>query len=213
MKDEWLDITAPLQAELPHWPGDPKFALRQAASVKQGDEATVSVFTMGTHTGTHVDAPAHYYADAATVDRMPLDATIGPARVIAIRNPQAITAEELVAYDIQPGERLLFKTRNSAWAWTRAEFVQDYVFVAPGAAQLLAERKTRCVGVDYLSVGGFGPAGRETHETLLAAGVWIIEGLDLTAVVPGRYELICLPLRIADSDGAPARAILRPAIV
>jgi arylformamidase len=210
LSQPWIDVTVPLRDGLVHWPGDPRFAIERVAEIERGDPATVSKLTMGVHTGTHMDAPAHYLRGGTTIDALPLDATVGPARVIAISDPESIKPAELRSLGVRRGERLLFRTRNSGRRWTQEAFIEDFVYLAADAARLLADRGVRCVGVDYLSVGGFHRDGRETHEALLAVGVWIIEGLDLSAVEPGRYELICLPLRIVGAEGAPARALLRP---
>jgi arylformamidase len=210
MKREWIDVSAPLQPGVVRWPGDPPFELRRVSSIEQGDDATVSAFTMCAHTGTHIDAPLHFLKTDVGLDRMPIDAVIGDARVIEINDPESIKLAALRGYRIRRGERVLFKTRNSQRRWHAEEFSGDFVFISPEAARYLAEREVRCVGVDCLSVGAYAAAGKETHEALLGAGIWIIEGLDLSGVAPGRYDLICLPLRILDSDGAPARAVLRP---
>jgi len=192
-----------------HWPGDPPFHIERAHDQEKGDAATVSQMTLGVHTGTHMDAPLHFIRNGRTIDEMPLDATVGRARVIRIDDPKSIKREELLKQAISAGERLLFKTSNSAKAWSSDQFDEDFVFIAQDAARYIAERGVLCVGVDYLSVGGFREDGPETHHALLEAGVWIIEGLNLKAIEPGEYELACLPLRLIGSEGAPARAILR----
>jgi len=156
-----------------------------------------------------MDAPLHYLAGAAAIDSLPLAAVVGVARVIEIRNPEMVTRGELLPHDIQPGERLLFKTGNSEHCWDSEDFCADYVYVGLDAARYLADKAVRVVGVDYLSVGGFKQDGPETHRILLEAGIWIIEGLDLRGVDPGSYELICLPLKVLGGDGAPARAVVR----
>ncbi|HAT44120.1 MAG TPA: arylformamidase, partial [Ktedonobacter sp.] len=140
---------------------------------------------------------------------MPLAATIGLARVIEIHDPESIKPDELHMYQIKSGERILFKTRNSTRCWQSDDFVKDFVYISHEAAQYLAAQQVQTVGVDYLSVGGFFKDGVETHHALLSAGIWIIEGLNLSSVRAGTYELICLPLKIEGSDGAPSRAVLR----
>jgi arylformamidase len=140
---------------------------------------------------------------------MPLDATVGRARVIRIDDPKSIKRGELLPHGIRRGERVLFKTRNSDGAWNSDQFDEDFVFISHDAAAYLAECGILCVGVDYLSVGGFREDGPETHHALLGAGIWIIEGLNLHGIDPGDYELACLPLKLIGSEGAPARAILR----
>jgi arylformamidase len=192
-----------------HWPGDPPFHIERAHDQEKGDAATVSQMTLGVHTGTHMDAPLHFIRNGRTIDEMPLDATVGRARVVQIDDPKSIKREELLAQAISAGERILFKTANSAKAWSSDKFEEDFVFIAQDAARYLAERGVLCVGVDYLSVGGFHEDGPETHHALLEAGVWIIEGLDLKAIEPGEYDMACLPLKLIGAEGAPARAILR----
>jgi arylformamidase len=140
---------------------------------------------------------------------MPLDAAIGSARVIAIRDRESIKPDELLRHRIRSGERVLFKTRNSARCWDADSFVEDFVYISAAAARYLAERRVRLVGVDYLSVGGFHADGVDTHQALLTAGIWIIEGLNLARIQPGRVQLVCLPLKIAGADGAPCRALVR----
>jgi len=142
---------------------------------------------------------------------MPLDATVGPARVIAIGDTKSIKRAELVGHGISVGERILFKTLNSDHAWDSDTFEENFVFISQDGARYLAECGVRTVGVDYLSVGGFREDGPETHHALLGAGIWIIEGLNLRGVEPGAYEMVCLPLRLMGAEGSPARAILRKA--
>ncbi len=140
---------------------------------------------------------------------MPLSVGMGKARVIEIRDPESIKTEELRPHRIQSGERILFKTRNSPRCWQTDDFVEDFVYISQEAARYLASQQVQVVGIDYLSVGGFTKDGVETHHALLEAGIWLIEGLNLSEVEPGTYELICLPLKIIDADGAPARAIMQ----
>jgi arylformamidase len=209
---DWIDVSVPLRNGMVHWPGDPPYRIHYVHDQKKGDTCTVSQVTMGVHTGTHMDAPLHFIEDAQSIDLMPLDTTVGPARVIAIDHGTSIGRAELEKHQIEPGERVLFKTANSGRLWNKDAFDENFVFIDASGADYLAERAVRLVGVDYLSVGGFRQDAVETHLALLGAGIWIIEGLDLSRVAPGRYELICLPLKLVDSDGAPARAILRSLI-
>ena len=208
LKNGWIDISVTISSGMMHWPGDPAVKISATQDMTKGDPDNVSHLSLGSHTGTHMDAPRHFFARGKGLDLMPLQATIGAARVIGIRDKQCITCEELRRYRIQKGERVLFKTRNSA-LWKKRVFQKDFVYILQTAAEYLAARKVRTVGVDYLSVGGYGIDGAATHRTLLGAGIWIIEGLDLAGVLPGKYDLICLPLRILNSDGAPARAVVR----
>lgn len=204
-----IDVSVPLREGMPVWPGDTPFGISRVSDMARGDHNNLSQLCLGAHTGTHVDAPAHFLADGATIDTMPLDALVGECRVLAIEAQDAIPADELRAHDIGEGERVLLKTRNSA-LWADDTFHEDFVHLSTGAAEYLAEVRPRCLGVDYLSVGGYHSNGTAVHRALLGAGVWLIEGLDLSAVMPGRYELLCLPLRLVGAEGAPARAVLRP---
>jgi arylformamidase len=206
---DWIDISVPVRNGMVHWPGDPDFRIERAQAQEKGDAATVSRMSLGLHTGTHMDAPLHFIRDARSIDQMPLDATVGPARVIAISDPHSIKRDELATHRITAGERILFKTANSDRSWTTDAFDEDFVFISQDAARYLAETGVRTVGIDYLSVGGYRKDGPETHYALLDAGIWIIEGLNLRAVDAGNYEFICLPLRLIGAEGSPARAILR----
>jgi arylformamidase len=192
-----------------HWPDNPPVRIERMLDIERGDVANVATISLGSHTGTHMDAPIHFVRGGEGMDRMPLDATMGPARVVEIQDPAAIKPDELDPHGIGRGERVLFKTRNSSVAWWTQDFIEDFVYVSQEAARYLAERGVRTVGVDYLSVGGFHVDGVETHQALLGAGIWVIEGLDLSRVEPGEHELICLPIKVEDGDGAPARALLR----
>jgi arylformamidase len=205
----WIDVTVPVRNGMVHWPGDPEFKIRRLYDQRNGDFCTLSVMELSVHTGTHMDAPLHFLVGGDTMETMPIEATVGPCRVIWIEDPVAIRREELERQELQRGERILIKTRNSAKSWRTDDFDEDYIFIADEAAQYMAEAGIRTIGVDYLSVGGFRQDMKETHQTILRAGIWIVEGLNLEAVEPGDYELVCLPLKLVDSDGAPARAVLR----
>jgi len=207
---EWIDISVPLRSGMVHWPGDPVVKINRVRDAEKGDRNTLSEMCMGAHSGTHMDAPLHFVRGGAGIDQFPLDVAMGRARVIEIGDVESIIPEELELYDIRQGERILFKTKNSSHVWQKDEFVEDFVHISIEAAMLLTERGVSLVGVDYLSVGGYKRDGSEVHATLLGAGIWLIEGLDLSRVSAGEYELVCLPLRIVNGDGAPARAVVRP---
>lgn len=210
MTADWIDISVPIYSGMVHWPDNPPVRIERIQDLSRGDAANVSRLEMGAHTGTHMDAPRHFLADGAGLDELPLDATIGPARVIRIAHPRVILPEELETHGLRAGERVLFRTQNSERCWNNNRFVEDFIYIGAAAAQFLVQRQVRTVGIDYLSVGGYVHDGVETHRILLGAGIWLIEGLNLAAVEPGAYELVCLPLRVVGADGAPARAILRP---
>ncbi|MFC1892835.1 cyclase family protein [Chloroflexota bacterium] len=211
VKQPWIDISVPLSDAMAHWPGDPPVSIKRVKDIEQGDTANLSVISMGVHSGTHVDAPIHFVKQGQGIDKIPIDTLVGRARVIEIRDPESIKPEELAGQRIRRGERILFKTRNSPHVWQENEFVEDFVFISDAAADLLVDGGVQLVGVDYLSVGSYRHGGSYVHKTLLSGGVWVIEGLNLSNVTPGEYDLICLPLRIVAGDGAPARAILKSA--
>ena len=209
VKSGWIDISVPIRDGMVHWPGDPPVRIHRVQDIEQGDSHTLSTMSIGSHTGTHIDAPAHFIKGGNTVDCTPLRIMVGKARVLEIKDKESIKVPELVQFKVRRGERILFKTRNSA-LWKSGKFSGDFVFVSPEAAQFLADRGVKLVGVDYLSVGGSRQGGKFQHEVLLNAGVCIIEGLNLSRVAPGNYSLVCLPLRLENGDGAPARAIIKP---
>jgi arylformamidase len=210
MAHAWIDISVPLEETTPVWPGDPPVRIQRVAAIENGAANNTSAGSLCFHAGTHVDAPLHYFDGAQPIDRMPLDAAIGPARVIGISDHESIKRAELLKHDPRRGDRLLLKTRNSA-LWRSPGFASNYVHLTRDAAEMLADRGIRVLGIDYISVGGPDEEGDEVHRLLLRAGIWLIEGLDLSGVLPGKFTLVCLPLRILGSDGAPARAIVRPA--
>ncbi|HVF50714.1 MAG TPA: cyclase family protein [Pyrinomonadaceae bacterium] len=209
-----FDISVPInESQTPTYPGDPGIEIESWAALERGDAANVSMLHFGAHTGTHIDAPAHFLRDAPTLSTLSLDVLVGEARVVELpEDVHAIDAGHLREFDLQGATRVLFKTRNSAF-WNDADgrFREDFTYIADDAARALVAQGVRLVGIDYLSVEKFKSEDFATHTTLLSQGVVIVEGLDLRAVGAGVYELICLPLKIASGsgDGAPARAILR----
>jgi arylformamidase len=209
MSSKWIDISVPIKSGMVHWPDNPPVKVGKMLDMGCGDICNVSTLSMGSHTGTHMDGPLHFIRDGASLDRMPMEATIGPARVVEVRDNESVKPGHLKGLRLRRGERILFKTRNSARSWKTDAFDEQFIYISKEAAQVLVDRGVRTVGVDYLSVGGFKKDGVETHHILLGAGIWVIEGLNFSGVKPGRYELVCLPLKVLDSDGAPARAVLR----
>jgi arylformamidase len=205
----WIDISVPLYTGMVHWPGDAPFERHTTLALAQGEACNLSEIRGSAHTGTHMDAPLHFLEGAPAIDTMPIEATVGPARVIEIHDSRLIRIAELEPHHPAQGDRLLFKTANSRLCWKTPQFQKDYVHIPPDTAHYLVEIGVRTVGVDYLSVGHGEGGGAETHRVLLRAGIWIIEGLNLEPVAPGDYDLVCLPLRIVGGDGAPARAVLR----
>ncbi len=199
-----IGVSVSLHSGMVHWPDDPPVRIERMLEIERGDVANVSKISMGAHTGTHMDAPLHFVREGKGLDEMPLEATIGRARVIEIHDPESVKPDELRPHGIRSGERILFKTRNSTRRWYEEAFIEDFVYVSQEAARYLAAHEVQTIGIDYLSVGGFLKDGVETHQALLEAGIWVIEGLDLSEVEPGEYELVCLPIKVERGDGAPA---------
>ena len=204
------DVTVPIRSGMPIYEGDPPVKIEAASSLASGDSANVSFLHLGAHTGTHVDAPAHFIEGAAKIDSLPLDVLIGPARLIHVAEDRTeIDSEFLSSCDLENVERIIFRTRNSGF-W-ESGFRKDFTHLMPGAAEMLVNRGVKLVGIDYLSIEKFHSGHHRTHIALLSRGVVIVEGLNLSDVPAGDYELICLPLKIAEGagDGAPARVVLR----
>lgn len=207
---EIVDISVPVLPGMPVWPGDSDVRLVPVKRMATGDKNNSSRLDCNVHTGTHVDAPWHFLDDGSTSEQLPLDAMMGEAFVAYLPEVDAITAETLFQLTLPAGTtRLLLRTRNSElWETGVTEFRKDFVALTSDAAQWLVDRGIRLIGVDYLSVHRYGD-NAPTHQILLRAGIVIVEGLNLAVVAPGKYELICLPLRLDGADGAPARAVLR----
>jgi arylformamidase len=207
------DLSVPVSAELPTYPGDPGIHIQDWSKLANGDGANVSTLSFGAHTGTHVDAPAHFIEGAKKVDSLDLEILIGEAEVVQVPEDLRVIDEAFVTANCAVGsKRILFKTRNSVfWNKDFTEFRTDFTYLDFPAARKLIERGVKLVGIDYLSIEKFHSKDHEVHRALLSNEVIIVEGLNLTNVPAGRYELICLPLRLRTNlgDGAPARAVLR----
>ena len=204
----YFDVTVPLSAAVPTFPGDPRFHMEFTHKIADGQPYNVARITLGAHAGTHVDAPYHFLADGATVEALPLEILMGKCRVVEVRAREKIERAELEALDMRADIRVLLKTRMSGQLRVR-EFQEDFVYLTPDAARYLVQAGIKLVGIDYLSVEKFGSHDFSAHHALLGAGVVIIEGLDLSEVEPGEYDMTCLPLRIVGADGSPARVVLR----
>jgi arylformamidase len=213
------DISVPIHPQLVVWPGDPPITIDTPLHLAKGDPATVSHLSLGSHTGTHVDAFSHFKATGLSLDDMDLSMYLGPAWVIDVGDSLVITPEVLIplnlakVFEHQSVKRILFKTRNSTaplnTPWFNEAFQESFVHLTPEASQYLVSLGIGLVGIDYLSVEGFHQVDAPSHHCLMDAGVYILEGLYLAEVPPGWYELICLPLKLKNGDGAPARAVLR----
>ena len=208
----WLDATATLDpATTPVYAGDAPMKFDFLKDMRKGDGFTLSAYSLGAHSGTHIDAPMHFIRDGATIDRVPLEPLIGPARIIDIPDSiQAINAAELARHDWKGAPRVIFRTRSSLHGWMHSStFHRDFAYIAPDAAQQLADAGVKLVGIDYISAEQFGAPAPLTHRTLLGKGIPIVEGIDLENITAGDYDAIILPMKVGGHEGAPARAILR----
>lgn len=208
----WIDATATLDpATTPVYAGDAPLKFEFLKDMRKGDALTLSAYSMGAHSGTHIDAPMHFVRDGASIEQLSLASLIGPARVIDIPdNVQSIDAVELNRHQWRGAPRVIFRTRSSLRGWMASStFHRDFAYIAPDAAQLLADAGVQLVGIDYISAEQFGAPAPRTHQILLGRGIPIVEGLALGAVGAGDYDLIVLPIKVAGHEGAPARAIMR----
>jgi arylformamidase len=222
-KYHYFDITLPLnemirvlpEMKLPdnlkRPPDNPPSSVYRLQDVNKGDQVTMARLELISHDGTHIDAPLHFIPGGSTIDKMPVETTNGPCRVIEIKDEKDITVAELEPYQIKAGERLLFKTRNSPHVYDVKQYVGPYVALTPESADYLVAKKIRLVGLDYLTVGHMEPmdAINKVHRAFLSNGIYILEAINLDGVPAGNYELMCLTLRIENGDAGPCRAILR----
>lgn len=208
---KFYDCSVTVSGELPVWPGDPGISMKLSSSLDRGDSANVTQLECGVHTGTHIDAPSHFEPKGASVDEIPLEILIGPCRVFDTTHvPDGISLDIVKGLDLESVTRALFKTTNSNY-WRRAEkqFQEKFVHLTAEAARYLVERGLKLVGIDYLSIERFQSPDHATHHVLLRNNVAIIEGLNLSQVPAGDYELMALPLKLKGADGAPTRVVLR----
>jgi arylformamidase len=203
-----IDVSVPLDAKLPTYPNNTPFTLEAIKRIADGGSSNVSSLHLSAHTGTHVDAPRHFFDAGPGTEALPLDMLLGRARVVDVTSRKGITADDLAAFNLSEDVRVLIKTSNSR-LWGSPEFHPDYVGVTESGARHLVDHGVKVVGVDYLSVEQFHTPGAPAHHVLLGAGVIVIEGLNLRDVEPGVYDMYCLPLLIVGCDGAPARVVLR----
>jgi arylformamidase len=225
-KSAWIDITLPLNDKIPIPPATPPqpgqppppeskilpATVYRFFDVDKGDKVTMSRVEISSHDGTHIDAPLHFIPGGTTIDSMPIETTVGPCRVIEIKDDKSVTVKELEPYKIRAGERILFKTKNSPGVYAVRQYAGKFVTISLEAAKYLAKRKIRLIGIDYISI-----ASAETmenvgnvHKTFLSKGIFILEALNLAGVKPGNYDMMCLPLRIEKGDAGPCRVVIRP---
>ncbi|HEX21527.1 MAG TPA: cyclase family protein [Actinobacteria bacterium] len=203
----FYDISMPIYQGMLSWPSDPDVFITPFKEIAAGKSSNVSAITMGTHSGTHLDPPVHFFPDGATVDTLSFDAMIGEATVVALEVEKEIGRDVLEELELNGVERILFKTKNSLFIRSET-FKKDFVHLTKDGAQYLADIGVKLVGIDYLSIDGYGDKEAPVHNIFLSRGIVILESIDLSAVEPGRYQLICLPLRIVKGNGGPARVVL-----
>ena len=201
------DISVPNRPDMHFYPGDPTLEQTQIRAIARGDAANLTHLSLGAHTGTHVDAPAHFIDGAPTLEQVALERMVGPAQVLDVRGRPAVDAATLRSHEIDTGAIVLFRTDNSE-RWARPGFQKDFVHLTLDGAEHLVAHDVKTIGWDYLSIEQFGSTTFEVHKLVLGRGILIIEGLDLREIAAGRYLLACLPLKLEGVDGAPARAVL-----
>jgi len=203
-----IDVTLRLSPALPTYPGNAPFALEPVKRISAGDSSNVSLLRLGTHTGTHVDAPRHFFDQGPGVDALPLEMLIGRTRVVDLPTRHGIGPGDFAGIDLRDDIRLLIRTLNST-LWQSKEFTPEFAALTEAGARYLVDQGIKVVGIDYLSIEEFKKPGAPAHHVLLSNGVIVIEGLNLLEVEPGVYDMYCLPLAVAGADGAPARVVLR----
>lgn len=204
---KWIDITLPISDKYPAWPGLLPFSIESDTKMENGDVYNATHVQMNSHFGTHVDAPRHFLMDGGAVDELPLDYLIGPCQVFELECSQTIGKKDLEGLDLTGVERVLFKTNNKKILHDDT-FHEDFIGLDPSGAHYLAEKGVKVVGVDYYSVAAWGEQAIEVHQVLLKKKVVLLEGVDLTNVEKGRYQLIALPMKVEGAEAAPARIVL-----
>lgn len=201
------DITLELSGDIAVYPGDPRCSITKLCEIGKGDAVNMSGISLTSHTGTHMDAPAHFIEGGLTVDRIPASTFIGKAKVFEIVSKDAIKACDICRLDMQKGDVILFKTGNSSFVRDEM-FHREYTYIAPDAAEIIAQKGVKMVGIDYMSVDRYDSTDFEAHKTFLGNGIIIIENIDLNGIKPGEYGILALPLKVKGGDGSPARVIL-----
>ena len=209
MENKWIDISLTIKPGRIVWPGDPEVEVTKLMQIEKGDMCNTRLLKCPVHVGTHIDAPLHFIEGGEGIETLPLSSLAGPAKVIEIKNDKIIPLSEVEDKNISEGDIVLFKTINSSIYLKEDTFNENYAYLSTEAARYLVSKKISTVGIDYYSIAGINDNIVECHEVLWGAKVTIIEGLDLSTISPGLYEFVCLPLKIAGSDGSPARAIIR----
>lgn len=203
-----IDITLDIENRMVVYPTDPAVRIKKYYSIKKGNKVNLSIMQLGSHTGTHIDAPNHFLDSGKTIDKISLDDLTGTVLVLEFRNVKYIDISDLKKKDLKNHKRILFKTKNSSY-WQLKKFNPDYVYLTEEAASYLVSKKIKLVGIDGFSIERYKSSDCMVHKILLSNDIIIVESLNLRAVKQGEYELLCLPLKIKNGDGAPVRAVLR----
>lgn len=204
------DVSLPVAEHMVTWPGDPIVSLKQVKAISKGDNCNVTKMQMGIHTGTHIDAPYHFIESGGKVGSIPMESLIGACLVIEVDSAVAVSKKDLIKHNISGHTRILIKTKNSGlWKNNTRSFNADFIALGIDAAEYLAQMNVILIGIDYLSIESSYSNDNKVHKTLLGKNIIILEGLDLSEVKAGLYELICLPLKLQGCEGSPARVILR----
>lgn len=204
------DLSVTISEDMPVWPKDPNVVITKKSSIFCGDACNVTQLNIGSHTGTHIDAPYHFDKNGLKIDQIDLEVLVGIARVFDMGADSDISLEDIKGLNLSGVKRVLFRTVNSdIWEKGLNSFTENYVAIASDAAKYLVDSGIKLVGIDYLSIEKFGSKSHDTHNTLLKNGLIVLEGLNLSGIVPGDYELVALPLKIKNGDGSPARVILK----
>ncbi len=207
MSQVFFDISQTITPDIIVYPGDPEVRIEQTMSIAAGDIVNLSNIAMGSHTGTHIDAPKHFYDQGLTIPEIPLDCLIGTAKVFEFMEEPAIGKSHLQACNIHRGDRVLLKTKNSALLGKKG-FEPAFTYLKPDAAEYLADTGIRTLGFDYLTIDPMGSKDFKAHYALLGKGIIIIEGINLTGIKPGEYQMAALPLKLQKGNGSPARVVL-----
>lgn len=204
---KYYDISAPFSTNLPIYPGDPIMTQNEICDITKGDVANVSELYFGSHTGTHLDVPKHFFANGKSLDQVPIEKFIGVAKVFEIKGKDSISYNDICNLNIENDDIILFKTDNNEMMLNPI-FKTDFVYLSYDAAKFLVEKNIRAVGIDYLSIEKYNSEEPIVHRTLLGNDIYIIEGLILSKVKSGVYNIIALPLNIPNGNGSPVRVIL-----
>jgi len=201
-----IDISQPIEDSMVYYSSLTSFKFNWLKHYSRGDNRSISEFCMASHIGAHIDSPYHYIPNGKKLDELDLEVFYGKARIIEVENEQKITAEFLKKVGDLP-ERILFKTRNSQ-LYNKKSFTPDYVYIDSEAAKYISQFPVKLIGIDYLSIDKYQDTSKDAHKILLSKGIVLLEGIILTEVDEGNYQIACFPIKIKGVEAAPCRAVL-----